>query len=378
MNYNRILFINQWPSHLTKDIINAFAGKTEQVALLAGYISESGNPLDKKVKISRIVKYNKKNTLSRLITWLMATIQAIVLVNLKYRKYHLFLTSNPPSLAFIPLFCSNSYSVQILDIYPDALVAGQFLSQKSWLNRFWRNHNRKYFSAAKNVFTITEGMAKTISQYCNPEKIKVIPQWPSSDGFNKIERYDNKFVKSNGLENYFIIMYSGNIGLGHHVATLVESARLLKDHTDIRFVIIGEGWNKPIIEKMIREYKLDNCILLPFQPTEMFRHSSQAADIGVVSVSKELAMLSVPIKTYNTINNEVPLLCITEDQSELAVLVSKYKIGKWFAPDQVTEISDYIISLKKDKNLVLNYKKNLRLCAKDFTSKNAFLYLNSF
>ena len=375
---NKIVFINQWSSHLTKDIINAFAEKVDDIALISGNISQSGNPLNKKVKISRIIKYNKRSISSRVITWVVGTVQIILLVNFKYRKYHLFLTSNPPTLSFISWFCKNSYSVQILDIYPDALVAGGFIKKNSWLNMMWIKRNKKYFENAKNVFTITDGMARTISRYCSPEKIKVIVQWPSTNKYNRIEKSDNKFIKEHSLEGYFIVMYSGNIGLGHHVATLVEIANILKGHRGIRFVIIGEGWNKPVIEKQIKEYGLVNCLVLPFQSTEMFKHSSQAADIGVVSVSKELASLSVPIKTYNMIINNIPLLCITEGESELEALVANYEIGKCFAPEQLKEISDFIIALKAENEIICRYKENLKGCADNFTSKNASLYVTKF
>jgi hypothetical protein len=375
---DKIVFINQWPSHLTKDIVNAFEKMVDDIALIAGYISESGSPLNSNVKVNRIIKYNKKNILSRAFTWIIATIQIIFLVNTKYRKHHLFLTSNPPTSTFIPLFCPNKYSVQILDIYPDALVAGKFISQRSWLNRFWINQNRKYFGRARNVYTITEGMAQTISQYCNREKIRVIAQWPSTDGMNLIGRSENRFILEHGLKDQFIVMYSGNIGLGHHVTTLVEAANILRDIKEIVFVIIGEGWNKPAVEKLINDYELSNCLVLPFQPSHIFKHSSQAADIGVVSVSKELAMLSVPIKTYNLINNNIPLLGITEGDSELASLISKHDIGKYFAPNQVKKISDFILSLKADKELIIRYKKNLSECSVNFTSKNAISYINCF
>jgi hypothetical protein len=365
----KILFINQWPSHLTKDIINTFAEKFNDIGLIAGYISESGSPLNKKVKICRIIKYNKSTVFSRVTTWILATIQIIILVNIKFRKYHLFITSNPPLSTFIPLFCRNHYSIQILDIYPDALVAGGFISQKSWINKMWRR---------QNIFTITSGMAKTLSPYCNSDKIKVIAQWPPTDGNGRIERSQNIFIQTHSLKNNFVVMYSGNIGLGHHVDTIVETARILKDFKNIMFVIIGEGWNKPMIERLIKEYGLKNCLLLPFQPSSMFKHSSQAADIGVVSVSKELAMLSVPIKTYNLISKEIPLLCVTEGQSELAALVSKYEIGKCFTPHQVNEISDFIISLKTNNEIITSYKKNLKNCAQNFTSRNALLYVNNF
>lgn len=374
----KIVFINQWPSHLTKDIINVFAEEFDEVSLIAGRISESGNTLNKKVRISHIIKYNKKNTFSRQITWIIAAIQTFFLVIFKFRGHHLFLTSNPPILTFLPIFCRHKYSVQILDIYPDALVGGGFISENSWFIRFWMKQNKKYFARALNVFTITGGMAQTISRYCDPDKIKVIPQWPSSNGHNKIDRSCNEFIRTHSLENYFIIMYSGNLGIGHHVPVLIESARLLQDFEDIKFVIIGEGFNKPVIERLIKDYNLNNCLVLPFQSSEMFKHSSQAADIGVVSVSKELAMLSVPIKTYNIINNNVPLLGITEKESELARLISEYDIGKYFSSTQVQEISDFIVTLKSNNEINEKYKGNLRKCSRIFSSENASLYLTDF
>ncbi len=375
---NSIVFINQWASHLTKDIMNAALGRFENVAFIGGQISASGRPLNDKIKISRVVRYRKKNSISRLVTWLLATIQVIILIKLKYRDYNLFLTSNPPTLVFVPWFCRNKYSVQILDVYPDALVAGKFISKGSWINKLWIKRNKAYFTKAKNVFTITDGMAETISQYCDQQKISTISQWPSSDEFEPIPIQENRFINEHNLQNFFIVMYSGNMGLGHHVDVMVEVAKELRNYADISFVLIGEGWNKPVIEKRIIDYELNNCLVLPFQSTEMFKHSSQAADIGVVTVSKELSMLSVPIKTYNMIRNNTPLLCITEGESELKSLVSKYEIGKVFGPQQIQEISDFIISLKTQRDQIIKYKKNLELCAKNFTSQNAFLYFKEF
>jgi len=377
-NNNKIVFINQWASHLTKDIMNAATVKFDKVAFIGGQISASGRPLKKEIRISRIVRYRKNTTLSRIVTWLLATIQVIILINVRFRNYHLFLTSNPPTLAFVPSFCRNTYSIQILDVYPDALVAGKLISQQSWLNKLWTNRNKKYFSRADHVFTITDGMARTISQYCDPQKISTVVQWPSSDEYDFIDRQKNKFIQKHELEDYFIVMYSGNMGLGHHVDALVEVARELRNNDEIMFVIIGEGWNKPIIEKKISEYGLKNCLLLPFQSTEMFKHSSQAADIGVVSVSRDLAMLSVPIKTYNLIRNNIPLLCITEGESELNALVTKYEIGKAFGPNQVKGMSDFIITLKKESGRIAKYKKNLKRCAVNFTSQNARKYFSDF
>jgi len=372
----KIVFINQWTNHSTKDIINAFSTKYNDVALIAGIISQSGRPLNEKVKVRRIMKYKKNSVLTRVLSWTIATFQIIFLVKTKFRDYHLFLVSNPPTTAFLPKFCRNSYSVQILDIYPDALVASDFISEKSWLNKVWRRQNEKYFSGATNLFTISNGMAKTMSQYCDLKKIKVIHQWPPIFDDIKIERSNNKFILKHSLSEKYIVMYSGNIGVGHHVEVLVEVAALLKDRGDIIFTIIGDGFNKSLVEDKVREYQLQNCLVLPMQETELFQHSSQAADIGVVSVSKDLASLMIPSKTYNLINNLMPILCITEGKSELSELVSKFEIGECFAPSQIEEISKYIIALKQDEGRVRKYKTNLSICAGEFTSTNAYNYLD--
>jgi len=152
---------------------------------------------------------------------------------------------------------------------------------------------------------------------------------------------------------------------------------LLKDRPYIIFTIIGDGFNKSLVEDKVREYQLQNCLVLPMQETELFQHSSQAADIGVVSVSKNLASLMIPSKAYNIINNQIPILCITEGESELSELVSNRKIGECFTPSQIEDIAEYIVALKQDENRIKEFKMNLASCSKEFSSANAYKYLGN-
>ena len=57
----------------------------------------------------------------------------LFLIKFKYPKAHLFLVSNPPFTAWIPLFCKNSYDILIYDVYPDALVEFGYFKQNSWI-----------------------------------------------------------------------------------------------------------------------------------------------------------------------------------------------------------------------------------------------------
>lgn len=363
---------------MMKDIINVFSSTYDDIALIAGKVSKTGAPLNPKVKISHITPYNKKSPIRRLLSWINATIETLFLVIIKYRNYHLFISSNPPTLAFLPIFCRNNYSVIIYDVYPDGLVAGKFISEKSIYNRIWVRWNRRYLKRARNIFTLTDSMADTISKYISRERIKVVPPWSVFSEKEKVKKEDNLFIKEHNLNNFFIVMYSGNIGLGHNLESIIEVAKLLRKIDDIRFIIIGEGWNKSLIEKRIADYGLTNCILLPFQTSEMFRHSLSAADLGVVSVSSEGSKICTPSKTYNLISLLIPLLCITESETELAFLIKKCHIGFACGHDQIKEMADYILLLRNDQTFRTGIINNLKLCASNFTNKNAYNYINYF
>jgi glycosyltransferase involved in cell wall biosynthesis len=373
-----IVFINQVTGYLMKDLVNTFAEKYYKVALIAGSVSKAGDALNTKVRISKITRYKKKSKIYRILSWLSATIQAIILVNIKYRGFHIFITSNPPTLAFLPLFCKNRYSVLIYDIYPDGLIAGGFINESSWINKIWKMQNKRFLSVASHIYTLTDGMAETLSKYVDIERIIVIPPWSLFKSDNKVDKKNNKFIKQHNLDGYFMVMYSGNIGLGHNVESIVEVAKTLKGQKDIRFVIIGDGWNKQSVEKLIVYYQLNNCLVLPFQSPEMFQHSLPAADIGVVSIAREGAKLCAPSKIYNLINLGIPLLAITEESSDLANLIQKHDIGTSFRFDQIKEMAEFILTVKNDRTYLTTYKSNLNECAGIFTSENAIKYLNNF
>ena len=83
----------------------------------------------------------------------------------------------------------------------------------------------------------------------------------------------------------------------------------------------------------------------------------------------------MPSKTYNLLAVGAPLLCIVPDDSELASMVSKYKNGGCFQPEQVKEIAAFIEDLAENKD-----KRNLMAghsieAAKKYTYSNARLYV---
>lgn len=364
-----IVYINQSSGYLMVDIINAHKDHYDQKTLITGSLqNENGEKNNFSVK--KIEKYNRSSTLKRLISWIVAFLQILWNVKLYHRSSYLFIVSNPPFAPFLPLFCSNKFSLLVYDIYPDVLVEYGIFRKKSCFVKLWVHLNSKIYKRANKVYTISEGMRQRIGEYLPKEDVDVIPLWANEEQLKPIAEADNIFVKENNLEDKFVVLYSGNLGRTHDLETLIYVAEKIQ-RDDILFLIIGEGDKKSKLEDMVQDKRMENVVMMPWQPIEMLSFTLNAADLGVVTLGSGASDLSLPSKTFNYISVGVPLLCITDETSELSKLVREYKIGKTFGADEFDEIVEFILSQadsQKEYNAVC---ENVKKASKNFSKENA-------
>ena len=361
---DKIVLINQSSGYLMRDVAQALSERYEEVVLLASH------PVDG-VKTDTIIPYDKRSTLRRLWTWLMAAIQIWWKVTWTYRQYELLIVSNPPFAPLLPLVLGNKFSLLVYDIYPDVLVSQHVLGESNPIVRCWRWANRKVFAKAERIFTIGDGMKQCLSQYTAIEKIKVVPLWPDKQRIRRIERCDNLFVRKHHLEDKFVVMYSGNLGNTHRVEVLLDVAERMADDDGVVFLLVGEGKKKRMLEERVAKVGLRNVLLLPYQPSEMLAHSLSAADIAVVTLDVNSAQMSVPSKTFNLMALGAPLMCIASPDSELGRLVDQYHMGKVFLPEDIDDMLQFISELKNNQALWTQYSRNALTASQNFTSENA-------
>ncbi len=372
----KVVLVNQSSGYLMIDIVNAFvnSGKYDDVVLMAGSIKVTDRILDNKVKIDKIVTYNRSSAIKRLLTWGWGSLQVFNKLLFKYRKYEVVYVTNPPMAYLSSLVLKNPFSVIVYDTYPDALSDAGF-KKGGWMFRKWSSWNRKLFSRAQNVITLSNGMAEGISKYVEREKIIVIPNWSSTDKFAPIAKNDNLFVKKLNLENKFTVLYSGNMGYTHNVEVLVELAKRLKDNSHIHFLLIGDGKKKSDLVQEVNDYGLKNCTFLDWQPADVLPYSLAAADLAVITLNAESALVSVPSKTYNLLAVGAPLMCIAPQSAEMASLVNEYQNGKCFENSEIDKMTGFVLQLSNDDEYRKQLSDNSLKASKDFTYRNALLYV---
>ncbi len=367
---NKIYYVNQSACHFDRDIIDVFVNRGYQVILLTGNKSFKAT-VNKQIRTVILKKYNKNNHFYRFFSWLIFSLQVTLLLSFR-NKCKVFLFSNPPLTIFIPLVLKlKEFALMIYDIYPDILIQTGFLSFNSPISRMWINVNKKSFSRASVIFTIGNGLAERISSLSNNKNIIVNPLWTDTIKFIPIKKNENYFAKEYGLENSFVVMYSGNLGKTHDVEVILELANNFLEDPAFKFLIIGEGYMKDLIAENLKKDNLYNCILLPKQSMEVLPYSLSCADVAVVSQATATAKSSIPSKLYNCMAVGSVILAITTEDSDLASIVKEHEIGANFKRNDISQMISFLRKLKNDNELLQRLKHNSRTASKLFTKNNA-------
>ena len=371
----QIVFVNQSAGYLMIDIIDAFKNDFEERVLLTGFLNPRNKKLDGTVKVEKLIAYDRSSSVKRIFTWFWGFLKAVYLIKCKYPKAHLFLVSNPPFTAWIPLLCKNSFDILVYDIYPDAFVEFGYLQKNSRIIKKWEGINRKVYNKARKVITITDGMREGLTKYVNKDRVNVVAIWTDNSFLKPIPKSENPFLKTHQIEDKFIVMYSGNMGKSHSVEVLVDLALKCEGQSELFFLLIGGGDKFKEMELLIQSYNLSNIKILPWQDTSLLPFTLSCADLALVTVGNEASDLSIPSKIYNLMSAGTPILCIAPKKSALSVLVDSEKIGVVFAPNEIDAIRSFIyLNVENQKNLK-EFKENAIIASLKYGPANAKLFL---
>jgi glycosyltransferase involved in cell wall biosynthesis len=366
----RIILINQDSGYLMVDLANYLSDQGVDVTLITGRINLRNHPLSGRIKVRKIIRYNRKSGLARIVTWITGFIQVWFMVLFVYNKHYLLLVTNPPISTFLPGLCNNRYSLLIFDLYPDVLVNMHKIVPESIISKTWMRLNKKTFSKADSVFTLGTLMKELAEKYSDKNNLAEIKLWSDNDYFKPIPKSENKFIKENGLEGKFIVLYSGNLGITHNPESFAEIASKVKS-PDVLFLVISSGEGTGILQRETQSMKLKNIRFMPLLPADLLPFSFASASLGIISLSDQASNCSIPSKTFNYLSAGIPLLCLAGKDSELSRLVTKYENGTCFDHSCTSEIALFIDELSGNETQLMVYSKNSLVASGDFSSSNA-------
>ena len=286
----------------------------------------SGTTLDKNVIVFRLIN---------MIT-LGLSVFFRALRNFR-RGDRVLVVTTPPSMPFVVAIAAlakgASYVPLIHDNYPEILIAVGKSSQGSLLANSIDFFNRWLYKYAEKIIVVGRDMHDLLTRKTSGLDIPLvtIPNWAELESVSPSSRSENKLLGELGLRDKFVLLYAGNLGHPNDLESMIECADTLRDNPEIHFVFLGAGVKRKWLESQIENLGLHNVTLLDPRPRAEQRVFLNACDIGVVSLVNKMLGVSMPSRTYNILAAGKPILALTEENSELARVVTEDRVG-WIVP----------------------------------------------
>lgn len=284
------------------------------------------------------------------------------------RNDRVLVVTNPPLLPFLfRLVCwlkGARFVLLVHDVYPDVFVPLGILKPKHTLYKIMSWLNRKLYASSNHVVVLGRDMARLVENKSQGRaSVSVIPNWGDVGVIKPVGKSSNPLLKRLGLEDKFIVHYSGNHGRTHDLVTLVDAAAALQGESDIHFLFIGEGSGKAEAVTRSKQLGLQNVTFETFVDRSELNISLNASDISVLAFKSGMAGVSVPSRMYNLMAAGKPMIAIVDQSSEVAAVVHEENMGLVVPPDSPVAVADAISKLKTDENLREEMWQNARAAA---------------
>jgi len=324
----------------------------------------------KGIKIVRVfsTRFPKLSFLGKLLNQITFTFSVFIRLLFNFSKHPILVVSNPP---FLPIICGllkvvhkRSYIVLIHDVYPDIAIKLGFLKSDGVIPALWNILNRFAFRKANYIVVLGRCMKEVIERKLerglDSKKIKTIHVWGDDTQIFGGLKKNNIFREKWSLKGKFVLSYSGNMGRFHDMETIMETAKVLKDKTDIVFLFVGEGQKKNWMEEFVKKWNLTNCKFFPYVDKKDLGYMLTCADVGLVSLVSGVEGLSVPSKLYGLLSGEIPVIAVMSENSEAAKVIKENNCGFVVKPGNVEGMVNSILHLYDNREICKIFGKNGR------------------
>lgn len=227
---------------------------------------------------------------------------------------------------------------EVRDLWPAFAIGVGVLRQplliraSLWLERFLYRH-------ADRVMVNSPGFLEHIKQR-GARRVELVPNGADPRMFDPLEQ-GTAFRQANGLEGKFVSLYAGAHGMSNDLPVLLEAARLLQDRPDIRLVLLGDGKEKPALQKLAAEMGLENvCFLPPVAKSDM--PQALAGSDACIAILKPIPLYATvyPNKVFDYMAAGRPVILAID--GVIRQVVEDARAGIFVPPGDPTKLADAI------------------------------------
>ncbi len=307
------------------------------------------------VEIHR-VSYNlfdKKGLVSRALDYLRFNVAAAWQVLRLPRHDVVICLTTPPFVALIGALLKaikgTRFIFWTMDLYPDLPVEAGIISRNGVAHRILGAIDTFCLRRADVVVALGRCMRdRIIAKGIETDRIEMIHPWSDPQEIPElpVRRLElavdslatqrptapvpcgpNPLRTEWGLGDRFVIQYSGNFGLGHDAETVFGAMLKLKEDDGIRWVIVGDGVMRPVVEAFVRNHDIRNVVLKPYQPRSRLGTLISLGDVHLVLMVPGFEGVILPSKLYGILAAGRPAIFVGPERSEIARIIREDNCG---------------------------------------------------
>jgi colanic acid biosynthesis glycosyl transferase WcaI len=233
----------------------------------------------------------------------------------------------------------------VADLWPEAAIQMGALRNRvlihlaEWLE--WSTYQR-----ASLVWVVTEWIRDIlIKRGLSPERIFLLTNGVDITKFRPLPKAQARAEL--GWDDRFTALYAGTQGPSQGLTTLLRAAEQLRDHTDIRIVLVGDGADKADLVAEAQRCGLRNVTFLDPQPHDSMPLLLAAADACLVSVLKTpFTEGDLPSKMFEAMASARPIL-LGIDGLARRLVEREAGAAVYFEPENASELAVAILYLRE-------------------------------
>lgn len=292
-----------------------------------------------RVPVPEFTKSSKKSRIKNLLAYYLGARKATGMVG---EQDYVFAISQPPIMGgMLGVYGKKKLGAKLIyciqDFNPEQIMATGYFRMKPILKAaMWLD--KRNCRKSDLVVTVGRDLCETLEQRFQGETVPnyvMINNWIDEKEIYPLPPDDagvTAFRREYGLDEKFVFMYSGNIGLYYDLEGLIQVIGEFQnaktpDGREVMFAFVGAGSVLDKLKSYQQDHGLTNVVFIPYQDKERLISSLNAGDIHWCVNAKGIKGVSCPSKFYGIAAVGKPVLAVLESGSEVRMLIEEIGCG---------------------------------------------------
>lgn len=337
-------------------VVPSYLGTIEDKYKTQKYYKETINGVKVfRIRVPEFSKTNKKSRVKNILSYFFGAMLATFKVG---KMDYVFSISQPPILGGLLGVWGKwvkhaRYIYNIQDFNPEQIMAVGYTKSKLITDvMMW--FDKVSCKQSDLLITVGRDLVETVEKRFKGKKVPktvLINNWIDEKEIYPLPENNERvvaFKKKYCLEDKFVIMYSGNIGLYYDLENLIKVIEHFKpgtktpDGREVVFAFVGAGSMLDTLVLYVEEHHMDNVVFIPYQDKENLIYSLNAGDVHWCVNAEGIKGVSCPSKYYGLAAAGKPVIGVLEVGSEVRCLIEDTQGGLCCEPQNYKKVENII------------------------------------